>query len=306
MNTEKIFTIIILAIVVIVARPLVANAIATCKRKDSLLKGTSVWIIQPTIGYETSTSLTKKVVIAKGRKAYAQKEKNSRLLIECDSKKFWIDTRDILINVKQYIPGVEVRLELARHNNRLNMGNEKISNISNRRYYHSKGAINNTECWVRYEVAKRLCKAQEEFGKLKYGIVVYDAYRPYFVTTQIRNEFNSFLEQREKLWKKYWFDKFEPDSFISQYASAHNYGYAVDIALKDMSTGKLLSMPTKIYTLDKRASYSCWANEKSTSSRNARYMKSVMERHNFVSNEFEWWDFQIDDVNYGNIIDLAI
>ena len=77
------------------------------------------------------------------------------------------------------------------------------------------------------DAAKMLIKAHQELGNYGYGIVIYDAYRPWFVT------------------KMFW--EATPDSLKNFVAdpssgSVHNRGCAVDIGLYNINNGKIIKM----------------------------------------------------------------
>ena len=287
---------VLLIVSLILSTPLAANAAST--RKDGTLKGATIWVTQNTSAYKNGKVFT---TIPKGKKVTAIKEKGSLLLVKFGKNKVYISSTYVLIDVKDYIPSIDIRLDMSKEENYFSMGGQKISNVTNSRFYTEKASA-----WLRYSVAKKLLSAQKSFQKDGYGIVIYDAYRPYSVTCKIRNGFSSWLRSKSWSFKSYWFGSLGESWFLAQIASAHNYGRAVDISLKKIKSGNLLEMPSKMHTLDKRAAYYTWAYSNSTSAKNARYLKGKMEAFGFTYLKSEWWHFQVNTIPYGNVLDLKI
>lgn len=300
-KVTRILLMVTTMILVITSTPLSASAVS---RKDGTLKGSTILITTSTYAYKSGGQRV--AVIPKGTKVTAISESGKFIWITYKKKTLYIDSTYVLINIKQYIPTLDIRLDMAKKNNLFNMADEKIPNVSNKRFYTSKGSKKGTSAWLRYSVAKKLLSAQSSFRKDGYSIVIYDAYRPYSVTTSIRDGFKKWLNTKTWSFKNYWFGSLGESWFLAQNASAHNYGRAIDMSLKSIKTGKLLDMPSKMHTLDKRAAYYTWANSTSTSAKNARYLKSKMESFGFTYLQSEWWHFQVNSIPYGSVLDLKI
>ena len=302
---KKILTIAMLTLAVLfsVQFPLVANAASTPSRKDGKINGCTVWITRDTPVYKSGKKVA---TIPKGKKLEILREKNSRFLVKYKGKKGYVDSTYVLINIKEYIPSLDIRLDMSQKNNLFNMADEKIPHVSDKRFYTSSGSKKGSEAWLRYGAAKKLLKAEKKFLKEGYSIVIYDAYRPYSVTCKIRDGFKDFLRGKSYSFKSKWFGSLGESWFLAQHASSHNYGRAIDMSLKKVKTDKLFQMPSKMHTLDKRAAYYTWVNGTSKSAKNARYLKKVMESVGFTYLKSEWWHFQDNSIPNGNVLDLKI
>lgn len=124
----------------------------------------------------------------------------------------------------------------------------------------------------------QLLKASVIFKKSGYGIIIYDAYRPWEVTAELWLAAKAAKENLE-LYSNPW------------EGSQHNKGLAVDIGLYSLKTGRLLKMPSAVDFLNKRVDNSLEARE------NARFLKATMRQCGFTSHRLEWWHFSIPDTD---------
>ncbi len=303
---KMLLAVLVMTIGVVAINPLAANAASKeTTRKDGTLKGTTIWLTRNEVAY--SSSGKKVATIKKGKKVTAIKQsKSGKILVKYGKKKLYIDSTYVLVNIKEYIPSLDIRLDMSKSENDFNMAGEKIPGVSDKRFYTSKESKAGTAAWLRFQVAQKLLKAQKAFKKDGYGIVIYDAYRPYTITCKIRDGFKKFLKNKPYSFKKKWFGQLGESWFLAQNASSHNYGRAVDMSLKVLETGRMLKMPSKMHTLDKRAAYYYWAGGTGKASKNASYMKKMMEAAGFTYLKSEWWHFQVNSIPYGNVIDLKI
>ena len=92
--------------------------------------------------------------------------------------------------------------------------------------------------WLQRPAAEALGRAQKALAAQGYGLLIHDAYRPWFVT------------------KMFW-EATPPDSriFVADPAegSKHNRGCAVDLSLYDLKTGKPVEMPSRYDEMSTRA-----------------------------------------------------
>jgi D-alanyl-D-alanine dipeptidase len=123
--------------------------------------------------------------------------------------------------------------------------------------------------------AEALLRAQRKLRWHGYGIVVFDAYRPWSVT------------------KKFW-DETPPSKrkFVAdpRKGSRHNRGCAVDCSLYDLATGKEVSMPTAYDDFSPAASPNAHVG---TPEQRARrdLLRTVMQEEGFHVESNEWWHF---------------
>ena len=128
-------------------------------------------------------------------------------------------------------------------------------------------------------VAESLIAADRELRTHGYGILIHDAYRPWYVTKM-------FWDATPEDKKKFVADPTQ--------GSRHNRGCAVDASLYDMKTGKEAAMPSGYDEMSERAypNYSGGAADQRT---RRDLLREIMEKNAFTVFEFEWWHFDYKD-----------
>lgn len=129
-------------------------------------------------------------------------------------------------------------------------------------------------------------------GKLRergYGLLVFDAYRPWHVTKM----FWEATPERQR-------------DFVADPAagSRHNRGAAVDLTLYDLETGGPVPMPSGYDEFTERAS-SDYAGGTAAQQRDRDLLRAVMESEGFEVYEHEWWHFDHRDWRRYPILDLT-
>lgn len=222
---------------------------------------------------------------------------SSYFQIDYDHKKLWLPVKNCLINVKQYIPSLEIDLGLSHSPNYFNIGGNAVTGLTEKQLYTRDGSVNGKEAWLRYEVAEKLLNAQELFEKDGYSIKIVDAYRPSSVTVIIRDGLNDFLKTDEgRELKNECFGGYGDGEFLTQSTSVHNYGVAIDMTLVDKESGEELVMPSPIYTLDASSAYDSWKTGSDAETSHGEYMRGRMVDCGFSTLDTEWWHFQLDSV----------
>jgi D-alanyl-D-alanine dipeptidase len=127
--------------------------------------------------------------------------------------------------------------------------------------------------------AEALARAHRDLGQLGFGLLIHDAYRPWYVT------------------KIFW--DATPDSLHWLVAnpaegSKHNRGAAVDVTLYDRETGKPVEMPSTYDESSSRA-YSSYPGGTALQRWHRALLKRVMEFDEFTVNPREWWHFDYKD-----------
>jgi D-alanyl-D-alanine dipeptidase len=112
-----------------------------------------------------------------------------------------------------------------------------------------------------------------------FGLIVFDGYRPWFVT------------------KMFW--EATPDSlkhFVAPPGSGsrHNRGAAVDVGLYDLRTGEPVAMPSGYDEFTERA-YATYTGGSDQARKNRDLLRSAMEKHGFTVNQTEWWHFDHEE-----------
>jgi zinc D-Ala-D-Ala dipeptidase len=127
--------------------------------------------------------------------------------------------------------------------------------------------------------AEALLRAHRDLMQQGYGLLIFDAYRPWYIT------------------KIFW-DATPPDKhdFVANpvQGSRHNRGCAVDLTLYDLKTGKEVEMTGGYDEMSERS----YPNYKGgTKEQRARrdVLRRAMERQGFQVYEFEWWHFDYRD-----------
>lgn len=141
----------------------------------------------------------------------------------------------------------------------------------------------NERAFFNMSAADRLIEAKNELKELGYGIIVYDAYRPWFVTKM-------FWEGTPENLKHFVAN---PEN-----GSSHNKGCAIDIGLYDIETGKSIDMISGYDEFTERAYPNYMGGSKKQ--RDIRDMLiKVMEKNDFTVYEYEWWHFNYNKCDSG-------
>jgi D-alanyl-D-alanine dipeptidase len=123
--------------------------------------------------------------------------------------------------------------------------------------------------------AEALVRAHRALAREGYGLLIHDAYRPWYVT-----------------WMFY---EATPDSqrtFVANPAtgSRHNRGAAVDLTLYDLASGRAARMPSGYDEFTDRA-YADYPGGTATERARRELLRRVMEAEGFTVNSTEWWHF---------------
>ncbi|MBS4074088.1 M15 family metallopeptidase [Ameyamaea chiangmaiensis] len=127
--------------------------------------------------------------------------------------------------------------------------------------------------------AEALARVQARLAPQGYGLVVYDGYRPWYVT--------------KLFWEATPVDK---HMFVGNpvEGSRHNRGCAVDLGLCDLETGATLRMPSGYDEMTKRA-YADYPGGTDAERRLRHILRTAMEAENFAVLPEEWWHFDHAD-----------
>jgi zinc D-Ala-D-Ala dipeptidase len=127
--------------------------------------------------------------------------------------------------------------------------------------------------------AQAVVRAHRALSAFGYGILIHDAYRPWYVT------------------KVFW-DATPPDKheFVADPAkgSRHNRGCAVDLTLYDRGTGRPVAM-TGVYDEMSERSYPTFLGGTSQQRWRRDLLRLAMEREGFRVFDVEWWHFDYRD-----------
>ena len=137
--------------------------------------------------------------------------------------------------------------------------------------------------------AEALVRAHRALRQQGLGLLIHDAYRPWWVT--------------KVLWDATPKDK---HAFVADPAqgSRHNRGCAVDLTLFQLGDGRAVSMPSLYDEMTERASPSYSGG--STESRRLRdQLRAAMEHEGFSVFESEWWHFDYSSWREYPILNLS-
>ena len=127
--------------------------------------------------------------------------------------------------------------------------------------------------------AEALLRALNQLKRLGYGLLIHDAYRPWYVT------------------KIFW-DATPPEGkiFVADPAqgSRHNRGCAVDLTLYDLASGKPVEMPGTYDEMSPR-SFPDYPGGTSLQRWHRDLLRRAMEDRGFTVYEHEWWHFDYKD-----------
>lgn len=147
------------------------------------------------------------------------------------------------------------------------------NNFMNATFYSREAAF------MQKPAAAALVRAHQKLKKLGYGLLIHDAYRPWFVT------------------KMFW-DATPADMKIfvanPKNGSRHNRGCAVDLTLYDLKTGKPLWMGAGYDEFSIR-SFPNYPVDSSWARWHRELLRRTMESEGFTIYEFEWWHFDYKD-----------
>lgn len=140
-------------------------------------------------------------------------------------------------------------------------------------------------CFMRYKTAKSLIKANKQFLKLGYRIVLYDCYRP--------------LSIQKKMW-----DIVPNPNYVAdpKKGSIHNRGGAVDIGLAD-GEGNRVDMGTPFDFFGIEASHN-FENLPDQVKSNRMLLRRVMTQNDFKIFESEWWHYNLKNASKYPISDF--
>jgi CubicO group peptidase (beta-lactamase class C family)/D-alanyl-D-alanine dipeptidase len=127
--------------------------------------------------------------------------------------------------------------------------------------------------------AEALVRAHRKLRAMGYGLLIHDAYRPWYVT------------------KMFW--EATPDSgriFVADpsQGSRHNRGAAVDLTMFDLATGQPVEM-VGVYDEQSPRSFPDYQGGTSLQRWHRELLRDAMEAEGFAVYESEWWHFDYRD-----------
>ncbi|MBO9733084.1 MAG: M15 family metallopeptidase [Chitinophaga sp.] len=179
------------------------------------------------------------------------------------------DSNQRLVNLEHYIPGIRKDVRYATTNN-----------FTKQRLYTK------TDIYLRLPAAKALKAVQEALRKKGYGLLIYDAYRPYHVT--------------EAMFKIVPNDLYAADP---RKGSGHNRGVAVDLSMVHLKTNQPVAMPTDFddFTFKAHQNYN---PADPVVAANRKLLRDTMTQFGFKGSSTEWWHYYLPDYKRYPLMDI--
>jgi zinc D-Ala-D-Ala dipeptidase len=156
------------------------------------------------------------------------------------------------------IPGILLDLRYATNNN-----------FMKKNMY----PVDTYQTYLRKVVITALLKVVQDLKKQGLTLVIFDAYRPYYVT--------------EDFWKIVRDDRYAANPAKG---SGHNRGIAIDVSLANLKTSQPLNMPTDFDNFSDSA-HQDFMEAESLQIRNRKILKDEMTKFGFIPLSTEWWHY---------------
>jgi serine beta-lactamase-like protein LACTB len=135
------------------------------------------------------------------------------------------------------------------------------------------------KAYMQKPAAQALAKVSAKLSKLGYGLLIFDAYRPWYVT-------RIFYEATPQKLRNFVADP--------SLGSRHNRGCAVDLTLCDLKTGKPIEMVSGFDEFSDRA-FPEYVGGTSRQRWHRDLLRKMMESESFTVYAEEWWHFDFKD-----------
>jgi D-alanyl-D-alanine dipeptidase len=166
-----------------------------------------------------------------------------------------------LVELTTLEPGIKLEIRYATTNNFLGS-----------RFYDQPRAF------MQRPAAEAVARAHRALESLGFGLLIHDAYRPWYVT--------------KMFWDATPADKHWLVANPSE-GSKHNRGAAVDLTLYRLSTGRPVDMPSTYDESTDRA-YADYPGGTSLERWHRALLRRAMEEQGFTVNPTEWWHFDFN------------
>jgi D-alanyl-D-alanine dipeptidase len=144
--------------------------------------------------------------------------------------------------------------------------------------------------YMQRPAAMALKKVDDDLRRQGYGLVIFDAYRPWSITKLM-------WDRSPEAWRS--------GGYVADPAqgSRHNRGCAVDLSMFDVRTGREVTMPTP-YDDFTPAAHADAPVADPEARRHRAMLRHAMEAHGFMPLAEEWWHFDYQDWRHYRIIDV--
>jgi D-alanyl-D-alanine dipeptidase len=142
--------------------------------------------------------------------------------------------------------------------------------------------------FLQQPAAEALVRAHRALKRQGYGLLIHDAYRPWYVT-------KIFWDATPPALRQYVADPAE--------GSRHNRGCAVDLTLYELKSGRAVVMPGLYDEMSER-SHANYTGGSAEQRRLRDLLRAAMEAEGFAVYEFEWWHFDYKDWRLYPVLNL--
>ena len=156
------------------------------------------------------------------------------------------------------------------------------------------------------ESALALSDAQDDFNKLGYSLILYDAYRPQrAVDFFVQWSNNSY----DTINKRIYYPNIKKSELFElgyiAYKSGHSRGSTVDVSLIEISTNKVLDMGT-IFDYFGVESHTFFDDISEKQKSNRLILYEIMSNNGFKNYSKEWWHFTLKNEPYQKYFDFLV
>jgi D-alanyl-D-alanine dipeptidase len=142
------------------------------------------------------------------------------------------------------------------------------------------------------EQAKAVARAHRYLRNTGYGLLVYDAYRPWRVTRDLWDAAS---------------EKERAQGYVADPAkgSRHNRGCAIDVGLYDLETGKEVAMPSAFDEFKTQA-HADWPSGSEEARHHREVLRRAMKSQGFSVLATEWWHFDYRGCDREPLLDIPL
>ena len=156
------------------------------------------------------------------------------------------------------------------------------------------------------ESALALSDAQDDFNKLGYSLILYDAYRPQRAVDFFVQWSNN---PHDTINKRIYYPNIKKSELFEfgyiAYKSGHSRGSTVDVSLIEISTNKLLDMGT-IFDYFGIESHTFFDDISEKQKSNRLILYEIMSNNGFKNYSKEWWHFTLKNEPYQKYFDFLV
>ena len=168
------------------------------------------------------------------------------------------------------------------------------------RGYKSNNAILSNEASI------ALINAQNDFKKLGYSLIVFDAYRP---QSAVDFFFEWSKDLNDTINKNSYYPNINKSQLFAQgyiaKKSGHSRGSTVDVSLVDLSTMKQIDMGS-IYDYFGIQSSTFYPNISDSQKNNRMILYNIMINNGFKNYSKEWWHFTLENEPFQEYFDFLV